>query len=120
MSTEPDRTAPRSRPDAVDLVTGDHHAQETVVAHDRQQTKRTSRAIQPVSRLLPKRDVGANVRGETDSSLVQPTDHWVAEETGTEAGLVVGPVVRLDTPSQARTEMANVVSLYDDDENPWT
>ena len=127
MSTEPGHIALRSRPDAVDLVTEDHHTPEAIVPHESPHTELESYdARRPVSQWLvssPEREVGAEVRGETDSSLVQSTAHWVAEETGTEAGVAVGTVVRLETPPQARPEIAGAVSLYDDvenDENPWT
>lgn len=119
MSTEPGHTALRSRPDAVDLVVEDHRTPEAVVAHERQHTEPKSYdARRPVSRWLvssPQREVGTDVRG--DSSLVQSTAHWEAEaeEMGTEAGVAVGTVVRLETPPLAQA--------YDDignDENPWT
>ena len=125
MSTEPGRTALRSRPDAVDLVTEDHHTLEEGVTHERQHTGPTSHARQPVSRVLvssPEREVGADVRGKTDSSLIQSSAHWVAEETNAEAGLAVR-TVRLETPPEVRPELVSVVSLYDNlesDENPWT
>ncbi|KAH8996259.1 organic solute transporter Ostalpha-domain-containing protein [Lactarius akahatsu] len=122
VSTTPGHTAVRSRPDAVDLVTEDHRTPGAVVAHEYQHTEPESYdARRPVSRwLVSPPEVGADVRGETDSSLVQSTAHWIAEETGTEARVAAGIVVRFETPPQAQPEIAGAVNLYDDDENPWT
>ncbi|KAH9061212.1 organic solute transporter Ostalpha-domain-containing protein [Lactarius vividus] len=117
ISTRPGHAALRSRPDAVDLVTEDHHTPGVVVAHEYQHTEPESYdARRPVSRwLVSPPEVGADVRGEPD--MDQSTAHWIAEETGTEAG------VSARTVPQAQPEIAGavskVVSLYDDD-NPWT
>ncbi|KAH9003277.1 organic solute transporter Ostalpha-domain-containing protein [Lactarius hatsudake] len=119
MPTRPSHTAFRSRPDAVDLVTEGLRTPGAVVAHEHQHMEPESHdARRPISRwLVNPPEVGADVRGETDSSLVQSTAHWIAEETGTEAA---GTVVRFETPPQAQPEIAGAVNLYDDDENPWT
>jgi len=109
------QSALRSRPDAVDLAIEGHHTSEVAVAPERQHTgPELYDARRPVSR----RVVGADVRGETYSSLVQSTAHEVAEETGPEVGVAVGTVVRLET----RPAQPEIVNLYDDlenDENPW-
>ncbi|KAH9029395.1 organic solute transporter Ostalpha-domain-containing protein [Lactarius hengduanensis] len=119
MSTRPSHTPFRSRPDAVDLVTEGIRTPGAVVAHEHQHTEPESYdARRPISRwLVSPHEVGADVRGETDSSLVQSTAHWIAEETGTEAA---GTVVRFETPPQAQPEIAGAVNFDDDDENPWT
>lgn len=121
MSIEPGHSALRSRPDAVDLVTEEHHTSETVVVRERQRTRsETYDTRRPASR----GPEGANVRGETKSGLVQSTAHWVAEETSPVVGVVaVGTVVGLETSPPAQSEIVNAMSLYDDvenDENPWT
>ncbi|KAH9055117.1 organic solute transporter Ostalpha-domain-containing protein [Lactarius deliciosus] len=114
---QPGHTVFRSRPDAVDLVTEGLRTPGAVVVHEHQHTEPESHdARRPISRwLVNPPEVGADVRGETDSSLVQSTAHWIAEETGAEAA---GTVVRSETPPQAQPEI--VGALYDDDENPWT
>ncbi|KAI9438487.1 DUF300 domain-containing protein [Lactarius indigo] len=92
MSPRLGHTALRSRPDAIDLVTEDHHPPEVDVAHEHQHTEPESYdARRPVS------------RWPVSSPKVRSTAHWNA---GTEAG--VAP------------EIAGAVSHYEDDENPWT
>ena len=121
MSIEPGHSAPRSRPDAVDLVTEEHHTSETVVVRERQRTRpEPYDTRRPASR----EPEGANVRGETKSGLVQSTAHWVAEEMSPVAGVAVAGIVDgLETLPLAQPEIVNAMSLYDDvenDENPWT
>ena len=125
ISTKIPPIGPAARPDAVDLVTADHHSVEVAVAHAGQQDEPTSfdTTRQTHQSLVgnPHRAMVEEARAwnKSDNPSAAPGD---AERVRTdpEAGETVETITRIEPPPHTRMGgLVNAFGDLDSDENPW-